>query len=47
MRFLGTTRYLSLSMILWGTIMIGTAFVNNARELLILRFLLVSGLVSE
>ncbi|CAF3747766.1 unnamed protein product [Rotaria sp. Silwood1] len=40
LRFLGTTRYLSLSMILWGSVMIGMAFVTNARELLVLRFLL-------
>ncbi|CAF3778538.1 unnamed protein product [Rotaria sp. Silwood1] len=40
LRFLGTTRYLSLSMILWGSVMIGMAFVTNARELLVLRFIL-------
>jgi hypothetical protein len=42
MRYLGSTRYLSLSMLTWGGISVGIAFVRNARELLAVRFLLVS-----
>ena len=42
MHFIGPTRYLSLSMLAWGSITIGMAFVTNGRQLLILRFLLVS-----
>jgi hypothetical protein len=41
LRIIGPTRYLSWSMIAWGSITIGMAFVKNARELLALRFLLV------
>jgi hypothetical protein len=41
LRFVGPTRYLSLSTIAWGSITIGMAFVRNTRELLIVRFLLV------
>ncbi|CAF2127934.1 unnamed protein product [Rotaria magnacalcarata] len=40
LRFLGTKIYLSLCMILWGTIMISTAFVTNAEQLFAVRFLL-------
>ncbi|CAF1060970.1 unnamed protein product [Rotaria sordida] len=40
LRFLGPTRYLSLSLILWGGITIGMAFVKNSQQLLIVRFLL-------
>ena len=42
LRYLGTTRYLSLNMVAWGSIMIGMAFVKNATQILALRFLLVS-----
>jgi uncharacterized membrane protein len=42
LRFFGPTRYLSLSLILWGGITVGMAFVTNAQQLLIARFLLVS-----
>ncbi len=41
MRYFGPTRYLSLSMVAWGSITIGMAFVKNARELLCVRFILV------
>ncbi|CAF3173062.1 unnamed protein product [Rotaria socialis] len=40
LRFLGTKIYLSLCMILWGAIMIGTAFVRNVKQLFVVRFLL-------
>ncbi|CAF3603156.1 unnamed protein product [Rotaria sp. Silwood1] len=40
LRLLGATRYLSLSLISWGAITIGMAFVTNARQLIVLRFLL-------
>ncbi|CAF3389235.1 unnamed protein product [Rotaria socialis] len=40
LRLLGTTRYLSLSLISWGAITIGMAFVTNARQVIILRFFL-------
>ncbi|CAF2565556.1 unnamed protein product [Rotaria sp. Silwood2] len=40
LRLLGATRYLSLSLTSWGAITMGMAFVKNARELIILRFLL-------
>jgi small-conductance mechanosensitive channel len=42
LRLLGATRYLALSLILWGAITIGMAFITNAYELIILRFFLVS-----
>ncbi|CAF1055815.1 unnamed protein product [Adineta steineri] len=42
MRYLGLTSYLSLSMISCGSIAVGMAFVTNARELMIVRALLVS-----
>jgi MFS family permease len=42
LRLLGTTRYLSLSLILWGAITISMAFVTNAAQFITLRFLLVS-----
>ena len=42
MRYIGPTGYLSLSFIAWGALTIGAAFVNNARELFIVQFLLVS-----
>jgi hypothetical protein len=42
LRFIGPTRYLSLILIIWGGITIGMAFVTNAQQLLIVRFLLVS-----
>ncbi len=42
LRRLGTARYLSLSMIAWGTIMTLMALVQKAWQLLALRFLLVS-----
>jgi hypothetical protein len=42
MRYLGPTLYLSLSMLAWGGITVGMAFVRNARELLAIRVLLVS-----
>ncbi len=42
MRYLGPTRYLSVSMIAWGSITVGMAFVKNASELLPVRFILVS-----
>lgn len=41
LRVIGPNRYLSWSMIAWGSITIGMAFVKNARELFVLRFLLV------
>ncbi|CAF0923364.1 unnamed protein product [Rotaria sordida] len=44
LRFLGPTRYLSLSMILWGGVTVGMAFVNNSQQLLIVRFLLAYGI---
>ncbi|CAF1174184.1 unnamed protein product [Rotaria sordida] len=40
LRFLGPTRYLSLSLILWGGLTIGMAFAKNSQQLLIVRFLL-------
>ncbi|CAF2963319.1 unnamed protein product, partial [Rotaria sp. Silwood2] len=40
MRYLGATRYLSLSMLAWGSITVGLAFVRNAQELLSVQFLL-------
>ncbi|CAF1257283.1 unnamed protein product [Rotaria sordida] len=40
MRYLGATRYLSLSLVVWGSITVGLAFVRNARELLSVQFLL-------
>ncbi|CAF1008862.1 unnamed protein product [Rotaria sordida] len=40
LRFLGPTRYLSLSLILWGSVTVGMAFVKNSQQLLIVRFLL-------
>ncbi|CAF1068887.1 unnamed protein product [Rotaria sordida] len=43
LRFLGPTRYLSLSLILWGGITVGMAFVKNSQQLLIVRFLLAYG----
>jgi hypothetical protein len=42
LRFFGPTRYLSLILIIWGGITIGMAFVTNAQQLLIARFILVS-----
>jgi hypothetical protein len=42
MRYLGPTRHLSFSIIAWGGITIGLAFVKNAAQLLSVRFLLVS-----
>jgi len=45
MHYLGPTRYLSLSMIAWGGITVGMAFVRNAHGLLAVRFLLVSTLI--
>jgi hypothetical protein len=42
LRLFGPTRYLSLSLIVWGGITVGMAFVSNAQQLLIARFLLVS-----
>ncbi|CAF1518703.1 unnamed protein product [Rotaria sordida] len=40
LRCLGPTRYLSLSLILWGGVTVGMAFVKNSQQLLIARFLL-------
>ncbi|CAF1100666.1 unnamed protein product [Adineta steineri] len=40
MRYLGPARYLPLSMLAWGGITIGMAFVKNAQALLPLRFFL-------
>ncbi len=42
MILLGSTNYLSLAMILWGSITIGMAFVTNGPELIALRGLVVS-----
>ena len=42
MRYIGSTLYLALSMIAWGSITVGMAFVRNAPQLLATRFLLVS-----
>lgn len=47
MRFLSPTVYLSLSMIVWGGITVGMAFVTNGLQLLIVRCLLVSQLNFE
>ncbi|CAF1381253.1 unnamed protein product [Rotaria sordida] len=40
MRYIGATRYLSLSMLAWGSITVGLAFVRNAQQLLSVKFLL-------
>ncbi|CAF1103900.1 unnamed protein product [Rotaria sordida] len=40
LRISGPTLYLSVSMILWGTITLGIAFVKNATQLIVVRFLL-------
>ncbi|CAF1229797.1 unnamed protein product [Rotaria sordida] len=40
MRYLGATRHLSLSMLAWGSITVGLAFVRNAQQLLSVKFLL-------
>ncbi|CAF1392168.1 unnamed protein product [Rotaria sordida] len=37
MRWIGLTYYLSLSLIAWGSISIGLAFVTNARSLMAVR----------
>ena len=42
MRCIGSSLYLSLSLLAWGSISVGMAFVKNARELLAVRFFLVS-----
>ena len=42
MRVIGPSRYLSLSMLAWGGLTVGMAFVKNARELLAVRVLRVS-----
>ena len=44
MRYIGPTGYLSLSMIAWGSLGIGAAFVKNGRELIAIQFLLVNDL---
>ena len=43
-RYIGPTGYLSLSMIVWGSLTVGMAFIKNALHLQILQFLLVSDL---
>ncbi|CAF4294781.1 unnamed protein product, partial [Rotaria socialis] len=40
LRRFGPTIYLSISMISWGSITVGTAFVNNAVVFIFVRFLL-------
>ena len=45
MRYIGPTSYLSLSMIVWGSLTVGMAFIKNALHLKVLRFLLVSDLI--
>jgi hypothetical protein len=42
MRYIGPTRYLSLSMLAWGSITVGMAFIRNAQELLTVQVLFVS-----
>ena len=44
LRIIGPTQYLSLSVILWGSVTIGMAFVKDAQQILITRVLLVSSL---
>ncbi|CAF4040257.1 unnamed protein product [Rotaria sp. Silwood1] len=40
LRISGPTLYLSISMILWGAITLGTTFVKNSTQLIVVRFLL-------
>lgn len=41
MRYIGPTGHLSLSMLAWGSLTIGMAFVKTARDLLAVQALLV------
>lgn len=42
LRFIGSTPYLVLSMLAWGSLTVGMTFVTNGYQLLIVRFFLVS-----
>ena len=44
MRYIGPTSYLSLSVLIWGTLTIGMAFVKDVQDLIIVQILLVSEL---